>query len=752
MSAAGQTSRREFLAGSGAALAVAAAAGSWPARAAAGGGGAPPNVVFVLADDFGFGELGAYGQRQILTPRIDRLAAEGVRFTDCYAGGPVCAPSRCSLLTGLHTGHCTVRENPAGDLDRASLRPEDVTFAQVLQAVGYRTACIGKWGFGPEEPGQPSHPNERGFDEFFGYITHTHAHDYYPSYLFEDGRRVEYPENVGADVTYAPELCVDRALAFIERHRDRPFMLFFSPTLPHGPNAVPSTAPYEDRPWTDANKRHAAQVTLLDSYVGRLVDRLRALGLDERTLVVFTGDNGPHEEGGAYDPDFFDANGPLRGYKRNLYDGGIRVPTIAWSLRLLRRAAGTVSDRPWAFWDVFPTLAELAGAPVPDHLDGRSVRALLTGDGAAETGPMYFYRRDRGRNRRANEADGGRILQTCEAARDGRWKAVRFAPGRDRYVDDALWDVELYDLASDIGETTNVASAHPEVAAALVRFMREAWAEPPYERPTWSPEGLTVQAPPYLVAGRAGQVAVKLTNHEDDAYVHGELSLQAPAGWTVAPLSSPRVRALPPGRSARTTWSVTPPPGAEPGVDAHALTARAAFRHRGRPDGTELADLVTVAPPAPTADAHLSDLPWISALNGYGPVERDMSNGGEGAGDGAPISIRGRVYAKGLGVHGESVIDYHLGGACERFAADIGLDDWSAVRGSSGSVAFYLFGDGGELYRSAVLTRADQPIAVDLPVAGVRMLRLVVTNAEGTGLDHASWADARVYVSEGERR
>lgn len=748
MSAAGRTNRREFLAGSGAAaLALASATVARPAAAGAAGGGAPPNIVFVLADDLGYGEIGPYGQRQILTPHLDRLAAEGVRFTDCYAGGPVCAPSRCSLLTGIHTGHCTVRENPAGDLERASLRPEDVTFGEVLQAAGYRTACIGKWGFGVEAPGQPSHPNKRGFDEFFGYITHTHAHDYYPSYLFEDGDRVSYPENVGAEVTYAPDLCMQRALGFVERNRERPFLLFFNPTLPHAPNDVPTAAPYEDRPWTEPNKRHAAQVTLLDGYVGRLVDRLTELGLDENTLVLFTGDNGPHLEGGAqYDPDFFDANGPLRGYKRNLYDGGIRVPMIAWSPRLLHRSAGTVSDRPWAFWDVFPTLADFAGAPVPGHLDGRSARALLTGGGGGAHGPMYWYRRDRGTQRKADETDGGRILDLCEAARDGHWKAVRFAPGRDRYADDALWDVELYDLASDPGETRDVAAAHPEVAAGLVRFMREAWTEPHHERLTWSPEGLTIDARPFLVAGRAGRVVTELTNHRSDAYVKVRLTLAAPAGWTVAPLSATRFPAVPPGRTVRTTWRVTPAADAQPGVDAHAVTARAAFQYLERPDGTELMDLVTVASPAPAADAYLSDLPWISALNGYGPVERDMSNGPEGAGDGAAISIRGHIYDKGLGVHGESVIRYHLGGACERFESDIGLDDWSADRGGAGSVAFYVFADDREVYRSAVLTRRDQPIALDLPMTGVQVLRLVVTNARGTGLDHASWAGARVSV------
>ncbi|MFU8854582.1 sulfatase-like hydrolase/transferase [Micromonospora sp. SL1-18] len=740
------TSRRQFLVGAGTAATV-AAAGAWPTAARAASEGRPPNIVFVLADDLGFGELGAYGQQKILTPHIDSLAAEGVRFTDCYAGGPVCAPSRCSLLTGLHIGHGTVRENPDGDLARASLKPEDVTFGEVLRAVGYRTACIGKWGFGFEEPNQPSHPNERGFDEFFGYITHTHAHDYYPTYLFNDGDRVLYPENEGANVTYAPDLFMARALEFIERNRDQPFLLFFNPTLPHSPHDVPSDAPYGDMPWTAGNKRHAAQITLLDTYVGRLVERLRELGLDDNTIVMLAGDNGPHEEGGnKYDPDFFDANGPLRGYKRNLYEGGIRVPMIAWSPRLLRRSAGTVCDQPWAFWDVFPTLADFAGAPVPGHLDGRSARALLVGGRRENVGPLYFYRRDKSQTSHANATDGGRMRNTCEAARYGDWKAVRFAPGRDRYVDDAQWDVELYNLATDVGETTNLAARHPEVAAALVGFMRDAWVEAPYERPTWSPEGLAIDVPPFLVAGGSGQVVTELSNHHDDAFVHARLSLEAPTGWTVTPISPLAFSTVPPGRSVRSVWKVVPPPDSEPGVDLHALVARATYQYLGRPNSTALADLVTVAPPAPGADGYLSDLAWISASNGWGPVERDMSNGEQGAGDGAQISIRGTTYAKGLGVHGESVVLYYLGGMCDRFTADVGLDDWSALRSNAGSVAFYVFADDREVFSSGVLTKKNGPVRVNLPLTGVQVLKLVVTNAAGTAFDHASWADAYIYV------
>jgi arylsulfatase A len=685
----------------------------------------------------------------MLTPRLDQLAAEGIRYTDCYAGGPVCAPSRCSLLTGLHTGHSTVRENPAGDLSKASFTRQDVTFAEVLKEVGYRTACFGKWGFGVEQPNQPSYPNERGFDEFFGYITHNHANDYYPTYLFDNGNRVEYPENAGAEVTYAPELYLQRSLDFIERHRDQPFLLFYNPTLPHSPHDVPSTAPYEDQPWTDGNKAHAAQVTLLDSHVGALVDRLRELGLDDRTLVVFAGDNGPHEEGGrGYDPDFFDANGALRGYKRNLYEGGVRVPGIAWGPGLQGDAAGTVSDAQWSFVDVFRTVADLAGAPVPDHLDGRSVLGAWIGRSVGEAPPMYIYRRDRGKQPHATGTDQGRLNQLCESARDGRWKLIRWSPWWDRYADESLWDVELYDLATDLGETTNVAAAHPKVVGRLLHFIRGSWTERPDQRPTWSPGGLAIDPPRYLVAGTGDRVMVEFTNHAtDDACVDLQVSLAAPDGWSARPESGTGFAAVRPGATVRTSWTVVPPAGAEAGHDIAGLTARATYVRRGVAADTSLLGMVTVAPTPPAADAFLSDLPWIYVTNRVGPVERDQSNGEVAAGDGAPISIRGQVYEKGLGLHAEAMIQYRLGGACERFTADVGLDDWSAERGDAGSVAFHVFADDRPVFSTGVLTKADAPVPVDVSVAGADVLTLTVVNSDDIVLDHASWANAKVHVS-----
>jgi arylsulfatase A len=443
----------------------------------------PPNVVVIAADDLGYGELGAYGQRLVRTPRLDRLAAEGLRFTQAYSAAAVCAPSRASLLTGLHAGHAAVRENPFGREGQGALGEADTTFAELLRARGYRTACFGKWGFGPEEGGQASHPNARGFEEFFGYIGHRHAHEYFPDYLWHNGERVTV-----ADGTYAIDLIEERAVRFVgEQARragdERPFLLYLSPNLPHAPNVIPESdrawADYAAREgWSEADAKHAAQLVRLDRLVGAVVDALRRGGGGHDTLVLFTSDNGPHEEDGT-DPDFFGANGGLRGYKRNLYEGGIRVPLIAWQPGTVR--AGAVSGRVTSLTDVLPTLAELAGVPVPAGVDGVSAAPLLGGTTstteAARPGHLYWYRNEPHSTRRANAVDRGRLNQLAEAVRRDDWKAVRFAPGRDREVPDEEWEFELYDLAADPGETRDVAADHPAVVAELTALLRSSWAE-----------------------------------------------------------------------------------------------------------------------------------------------------------------------------------------------------------------------------------------------------------------------------------
>ncbi|MCT2594120.1 arylsulfatase [Streptomyces sp. N2-109] len=445
-----------------------------------------PNFVLVLADDLGHGEVGAYGQRLIATPRLDEIAAGGLRFTQAYAPAPVCAPSRCSMLTGLHSGHATVRTNPFRG-GQPGLGDDDTTFAELLSERGYRTACIGKWGFGPEEADQPSHPNRRGFQEFYGYISHGAAHDYYPAELWDNGRPVPVPANRGDERgSYAPELFRQRALDFVSRQAadDKPFLLYLAPTTPHAPSREVDHGDYAGHPWPEADRGHAAQVSHLDALVGDLVDLLRAEGLAEDTVLLVSSDNGAHEEGGT-DPERFDANGSLRGYKRNLYEGGIRVPLIAWAPS--RIAPGSETGRRTPLTDMLPTLAELAGAKVPGGLDGLSLAGLIGGDRSPPHPYLYWYRNDPHTSPRAQAADRGRGRRACEALRQGDWKAVRFAPARDRSAPDDSWDVELYNLRDDPGERRNVAAEHPRTVKRLVALMHEAWRDPALPAPTDRP-------------------------------------------------------------------------------------------------------------------------------------------------------------------------------------------------------------------------------------------------------------------------
>lgn len=459
--------RREFVrrgavaaAGLAAGGALSCSGGANPAR--------KPNIVFILADDLGYGDLGCYGQRKVLTPNIDSLAAQGVRFTDCYAGSTVCAPSRCCLMTGKHTGHAYVRGNreirPMGQL---ALPPSETTVAEVLQQAGYRNALIGKWGLGG--PDSEGHPNLRGFDRFFGYLCQRHAHNYYPEFLFSDGERVKLAGNTvpggrpdGAGVatgrgTYAPDPMLEEALSFIRQNREHPFFLFFSSTIPHANNEagddgmeIPSDGPYSEKDWPRNARNFAAMVTRLDSDVGRITALLDELGLSGDTLVIFTSDNGPHREGG-HDPDFFGSSGPLRGIKRDLYEGGIRVPMIARMPGHI--APGRTSDQPWAFWDFLPTAAELAGVEAPSGLDGVSVLPELLGKAQPEHTPLYWEFHERG---------------FAQALRDGDWKAVRNRPDRP---------LELYNLREDLGETRDLAAENPAVVRRMERLIAESRTE-----------------------------------------------------------------------------------------------------------------------------------------------------------------------------------------------------------------------------------------------------------------------------------
>lgn len=418
-----------------------------------------PNIVFILADDLGYGDLGCYGQRQVRTPHLDRLASQGLRFAQCYAGSTVCAPSRCALMTGRHTGHCTVRGNAL-----VPLRAGEVTVASLLKNAGYATGLVGKWGLG--EPGTPGVPTRQGFDSFYGYLNQVHAHNYYPDYLWRDEVRVPIAGNVvrggiaAERVQYAPDLLTREALAFLEKHRQGPFFLYFAAISPHANNErgraegngmeVPDDAPYADRPWPQPQKNHAAMITRLDADVGRVLAKLRDLGLEENTIVFFSSDNGPHKEGGA-DPAFFKSAGPLRGFKRDLTEGGIRVPMIVRWPGVIQ--PGTVSDQVWAFWDFLPTAADIAGAKAPPGLDGISVVPVLRGRELPARAVLYWEFHERGFH---------------QAVRAGDWKAIRHRPGGP---------LELYDLKSDVGETTDVAALHPDVVKRLDNELRGARTE-----------------------------------------------------------------------------------------------------------------------------------------------------------------------------------------------------------------------------------------------------------------------------------
>jgi len=429
-----------------------------------------PNIIFILADDLGYGDLGCYGQAEIKTPNIDGLAAEGMRFTNHYAGCTVCAPSRCSLMTGLHTGHCYVRGNreikPMGQLPL----PEDtITLSKLLKKADYSTALIGKWGLGG--PGSVGIPNKQGFDYFFGYLCQRHAHNYYPEFLFRNeervplvGNKVAEPRPDGAGVAveraqYSHDVIAREALEFIQRNKDNPFFLYLTVTIPHANNEagqkgmeVPDYGIYKDRDWPEPQKGHAAMISRLDRDIRRIMKTLRDLGIDEKTLVFFTSDNGPHSEGGG-DPEFFDSNGPLRGQKRDLYEGGIRVPLIArWPGKI---KPGTVSNHVSAFWDFLPTLAELAGVEHPSRIDGISMLPAILNQPTKQKKHEFLYWEFHEKGSK-------------QAVRMGDWKAIRFG---------AEGKLELYNLKKDIGETNDVAGLNPKIVAKIEDYLKTARTE-----------------------------------------------------------------------------------------------------------------------------------------------------------------------------------------------------------------------------------------------------------------------------------
>ena len=467
------------------ALVVALLAAVSPLFSAAlpGGGAAKPNIIFILADDLGYGDLGSYGQKLIQTPRLDRMAVEGMRFTQFYAGSTVCAPSRSVLMTGRHTGQTSVRGN-AGALGypAQTLPANEVTVARILKSAGYTTGLVGKWGLG--DVGSTGSPDKQGFDTYFGFLNQTHAHNHYPDFLWRNGERVTLPNDrvqvgsvAGAGyatkrLVYAGDLFFQEAKEFVARNREKPFFLYLSLVVPHANNErsrelgdgqeVPSYGIYADRSWPDVQKGQAAMITRMDEGIGELLAQLKQLGLDENTVVMFSSDNGPHREGGPLqNPDFFAASGPLKGIKRSLTDGGIRVPFIVrWPGKI---KPGAVSDHVGYFGDMLATFAELSGGSAPKPHNSVSLVPELVGRGTqAKHDYLYWEFFERG---------------FSQAVLIGhQWKGIRLLK-RDA-------PLQLFDLVADLGETTDVAAKHPEVVARITEIMRtgrtdnEFWKAP----------------------------------------------------------------------------------------------------------------------------------------------------------------------------------------------------------------------------------------------------------------------------------
>ncbi len=461
-----------------------------------------PNIVVVLADDLGYGELGVYGQRRIRTPRLDRMAAEGMRFRQHYAGSTVCAPSRATLLTGKHTGHAYVRDNHelGGFLDeeergQLALPPGHPTVARWLQGRGYTTAVVGKWGLGgPQSTGVPT---KQGFDFFFGYLDQKQAHNYYPTHLWRNEESfplrnkyfsphqqlvgdpndpTAYEKYRGAD--YAIDFMTREAVSWIRGNASKPFFLYYAPTIPHVALQVPESAlkeyegAFAETPYTGSNRylphrtpraAYAAMITYLDAQVGRILDTLKEIGADDRTIVLFTSDNGATFDVGGAPTRFFESNGKLRGHKTNLYEGGIRVPMIArWPGRV---RAGTTADHVGAHWDIWATVAELAGGSAPAETDGISFAPTLLGKSGQRTHQALYWE---------FHASGA-----SQAVRMGRWKGIRQQVAKRP---DA--PIELYDLDRDETESNNVAAAHPEVVRRIEALMRSS--RTPAVLPKWN--------------------------------------------------------------------------------------------------------------------------------------------------------------------------------------------------------------------------------------------------------------------------
>ena len=428
---------------------------------------AKPNIIFVLADDLGYGDLGCYGQSMLSTPNIDRMAADGIRFTRHYAGSTVCAPSRCVLLTGKHIGHASVRGNQSG-----LILDEEVTIAEMLRDAGYATGCVGKWGVGNPPP--LNDPARNGFDFFYGYVNMYHAHNFYPEFIVRDGKKVplrnvllpkwKQPQQEGREgrgvaetkIDYVPDLVTQQAMKFLERNQAKPFFLYYALNVPHANNEggkngmeVPTFGDFANKQWPEPEKGFASMIRNIDRDMGALIGKLRELGLDEKTIVFFSSDNGPHQEGGHKMP-FFDSNGDLLGMKRDLHEGGVRVPLIVrWPKNI---AAAQTTDHVSGFQDLMPTLADLAQVDGP-KLDGISYAPTLLGRDQEQKKHPHLYWEFQER--------GGK-----QAVLKDNFKAVRLDWNKN-----PNGPLQLYDLSKDPSETNDVADQHPQLVATMNEIM-----------------------------------------------------------------------------------------------------------------------------------------------------------------------------------------------------------------------------------------------------------------------------------------
>jgi len=423
-----------------------------------------PNIIFIMCDDLGYGDLGCYGQSVIQTPNIDNLAAEGMRFTHFYSGHTVCRPSRLVLWTGLHTGHTPISSNA-----RYVFRPEDVTIAELFREQGYVVGGVGKWSMYDAE--MNGHPNDNGFDFWMGYLDQSEAHNYYPLYLWRNKSKVPLEGNVLYEKnsvnrgfvaksrrTYSHDVMTDEAFRFIRENADHPFLLHIHWTIPHANNQagrflgngmeVPDYGPYAEKSWPDAEKGFAAMVSRMDDDVGELLALLKELSIDDETMIFFTSDNGPHHEGG-HDHEFFDSNGQLRGYKRDLYEGGIRAPMIVRRPGVV--PAGSINDSPCAFWDYLPTACDLAEIKLSHPVDGISLLPALLGEAPPARDYLYWQFKGNNHDKIAVRADW--------------WKAVR--PAADA-------ELELYNLQNDPSEQTNIADDFPEILERMQSYADDA--------------------------------------------------------------------------------------------------------------------------------------------------------------------------------------------------------------------------------------------------------------------------------------